>query len=178
MLLTKKIRSWFKLDDKDKKGSGQPTKTLKQAVRKPKTSTKISYNSDLVPTLIGEHKMLLKLHGEIIDSAKREEHQRTKKLLVKFKNLLVGHLLKENTSLYTYLKHSLSDPSSSELATGMKQEMDGIAQAVMQFIKTALEDDYVYDENFISEFSGIGAALVNRIESEENSLYLAYEKHA
>jgi len=177
MLLGKKILSWFSLNDEKKPDSEQMAKSKEKTSHKRTTSTNIKYNGDLVPNLVAEHKALLKLHGEIINAAKSGQSVAARASLVKFKNLLVSHLLKENTSLYTYLKNSLNDNSSAQLATDMKQEMDGIARLVTKFISTALAEGYQYDDKFVNEFGDIGVALAQRIENEESALYPAYEKH-
>jgi len=174
MLLSNKLLSWFNFS-----GGSEKTESTKQEVeitRKYAPSTKIQFKEKLIPALVAEHKVLLALHGKIIQAAENQDPAKTRLFLVKFKDLLVGHLLKENTSLYTYLRHSLGDDPSAELVMDMKYEMDSVARGITQFLKPAIEEGYSYDARFVEKFNEIGTALVRRVENEEDFLYPTYQQ--
>jgi len=140
--------------------------------------TRISFKEELIPTLVSEHKKLLTLHSQILATAKNKNFDETRQLLVIFKDVLVGHLLKENTSLYTYLKHSLKDEAGADLVVEMKQEMDNVGRLITHFVKQSLVNDYEYNDEFIEGFTDIGAALLRRIKNEESYLYSIYLNQA
>ena len=138
-------------------------------------NTKIPYKPKLIPMLMGEHQALLSLYGEIIDAAKAGNSGLTKRKLGKFKDLFGGHLIKENVSLYTYLKHSIADEDTAEIVNSMKSEMYGIGKDVNAFLRLYTSEEGSIDSAFLKQFEAIGEALVRRIENEEDHLYPVYQ---
>ena len=125
--------------------------------------------------LLAEHKALLSLYGEILAAAKADDTKLTKLKLHKFKDLFGGHLIKENVSLYTYLRHSIEDTDTSEIVNGMKSEMYGIGKEVNSFLRHYTNEHAEIDKAFIEKLEGLGSALVRRIENEESHLYPVYQ---
>jgi hypothetical protein len=89
--------------------------------------------------------------------------------------VLTGQLLRENISLYAYLKYNLSDdPINLELMQSMQREMGEIGRVVFRFLKPASVESTQHGAEFKKDFDDIGAAFVSRIQSEENVLYPIY----
>ena len=141
-------------------------------------NTKIAYKPKLVPKLIEEHRALTDLYWQILTAAQNNEPDLTRSLLVKFKDLFVDHLLKENTSIYLYLSHSAKEQRSRQAVKSVKAEMDEIGRQVMRFIDNSTCQGAKFDSQFVQEFQRIGEALTRRIEMEEEYVYPSYRPSA
>lgn len=140
--------------------------------------THIKYDENLVPSLIDEHQLLLSSFTQTLHAFEANNAGDTRKNLIQFKDLLRGHLLKENTLLYVYLKYATKkDEYSNELVTEMQVEMGKIGREVFNFLKKWTDPDAQYfDNEFGQQLKDIGAILTKRIENEENSLYVIYKE--
>lgn len=139
--------------------------------------TEITYHPDLIPRFKGHHASLLKLFKAIHTCASNDDFANAQKALRQFRNVLGEHLLEENIKLYTYIAKCVAeDAHSSELMSNMKAEMGETGTVVMRFVRHYGEYGIVADtkRKFLEELDVIGAALVDRIEREENSLYTMY----
>jgi regulator of sigma D len=139
--------------------------------------TKLTYDSKLIDRFTGHHQSLLKIFTAIVAAAEQRNYAELTVRIGTFKRVLSEHLLEENLRLYTYLQHCLaSDSQSLELVREMHLEMGAIGRKVNAFIRHYSEFG-VSDLNvakFLEELRGIGAALVDRIQREEQSLYSLY----
>lgn len=137
----------------------------------------IAYYPDLVQEMVGDHRRLLEVYGDMSRAAKMQDLEDFKFMLDNFKKLLTAHLLKEAIKLYIYLRQKLkNDPASYQLISGYKIEMDGITKVAMAFIddysdKTAKPIDFTLLNERLAE---IGRVLGDRIRREENELYPLY----
>ena len=139
--------------------------------------TRIRFHPELVPELLDDHQVLLKLFGEIAEANKLGEFEKLPGMLREFGNVLRGHLLKENVKLYIYLQHALAnDPDNAALMQGFRTEMHGISKAVTKFLKHygQKEWDQQRREQFGVDLEAIGGVLVKRIDTEEEVLYPLY----
>lgn len=138
-------------------------------------NTKIRYDRNLITVFKDDHKKLLEIYQRIDIAYGNNDSVVIRRLLRQFKNLLTGHLLRENVSLYAYLKYNLSDdPINLELMQSMQREMGEIGRVVFRFLKKATDQSARYNEAFKKDFDDIGAALVTRIQNEERVLYPIY----
>jgi len=169
----KKITQLF---DKPNKGKEQHSKK-KHKESKPiyAPNTKIAYRPKLVDKLKEEHVELVRLFNLILSMAEKGETENTRKLLAEFKGKFSGHLIKENINFYVYVEHSVKDLATLELIKEMKLEMDGIAKTVREFIAKFSQPNMPLDENFLKEFKNVGAALLERVNREEEFLYPTYQ---
>src|SRR5262245_48670048 len=71
--------------------------------------TKISFDPQLITRFKGHHASLLKLFGQIKQSAEAGNYPRTLETISAFKNVLQQHLLEENIRFYTYLRVCLKN---------------------------------------------------------------------
>ena len=146
------------------------------AVKNKNQGSDVKFQKSLIPTLISEHKELRFLHYQVINAASDQNSELTRQLLGRYKTTLVNHLLKENNSLYTYLKHSIDDHTSTELIINIKNEMDDIGRTVTNFLQRALAESYEFNYTFITEFQNIGDILDKRMRREERFLYSYYQQ--
>lgn len=138
--------------------------------------TEIGYDSALLARFSGHHQTLLKLFGEISQAADDGDFTLLAPSLKRFLRVFEQHVLEENLRFYVYLEKCLQDDDHGEFANDMKQEMNGISRSVRSFIRHHLEFEVTQDNlaKFKQELAGIGFALTDRIDREENSLYTLY----
>jgi len=129
-----------------------------------------SYNPKLITIFEKEHRVLLGMYKKIHSSATNGDTDLVKAELKRFRLLLTGHLLKENQHLYTHLFATLKDQVSIDMTINMKKEMDGIGKVVLSFISKYSKEASTIDSSFLSDLEEIGAALVERIQNEEQHL--------
>ncbi|MCF6282169.1 MAG: hemerythrin domain-containing protein [Candidatus Polarisedimenticolaceae bacterium] len=142
--------------------------------------TEIYYHPHLVNDLLSDHVELLKMFGKIDAAHKKGNVKQTIQTLNDFTESLRSHLIIENTKLYIYLRHSLRKmPSEAKVAQGFQHEMRSIGKALNEFV-TEFSSDSSWSEKkrkaFGEQLSAIGDILIQRIETEEESLYPLYNE--
>lgn len=136
---------------------------------------KIAYYPNLVDEFKEEHAQLFSLYAEIVTNYEGNQMARVSSNLKEFKRVLVDHLMKENILLYIFLKYLyVENIEYKNFAYKMQKEMTTIGDSVFDFIQRATSESFEYNSEFKSELDGIGAALVERVELEESSLYSLY----
>lgn len=143
-------------------------------------SSGIKYYSDLVDEMVDDHRALLAAYGDLVKTAGAKDASGFKFLLLKFKSLLVAHLLKEAVKLYIYLRQKLKgDESAYSLVTSYKSEMDGISRIAMAFVDeyTAKPAHQIDFHQLTLQLREIGLVLGDRIRREESELYPLYHDH-
>lgn len=158
---------------KKKRRTAQPASS---SVTAPNTT--ITYDADLVETLVEDHQILLEHYQRIEKSARAQRFKEVRDELNRFKSLFHQHILLENVKLYVYLTRSLApDSEQCRLVGDMRREMRHIGKAVNQFIERY--DVWPWsaemEVQFIAELEQIGNALVARIKTEEERLYPLYD---
>ena len=141
--------------------------------------TEIYYHPHLVDDLLSDHIELLKMFGKIDAAHKKGDAKLTIQTLNDFTESLRSHLIIENTKLYIYLRHSLQEmPNEAKLAQSFQHEMRGIGKALNEFVTAFASDSWSKKESkaFGEQLSAIGEILVQRIETEEESLYPLYNE--
>ena len=143
-------------------------------------SNGIKYYSGLVQEMERDHRSLLATYGDLIKAAGAQDGAVFKSELIKFKSLLVAHLLKEAVKLYIYLRQKLKgDESAYALVTSYKSEMDGISRVAMAFVDeyTAKPIHQIDFNRLAVQLREIGLVLGDRINREESELYPLYHDH-
>jgi len=144
----------------------------------PFDSNKIKYNPNLINELENDHKKLLDVYGKIWSEAfEKKDYVKTNRMITNFKNLFQAHLLAENIRFYVYLEQSLKDdPENLSIVKEFRLDMNKIARAATNFCKKyqgLFTPRHV--EQFEKDYQAIGKVLTQRIDLEENSLYILYE---
>lgn len=139
----------------------------------------ISLHTDLVDNLKDDHQHLLKLYTDIIADANAFKFDQIPEQLKKFKIEFRAHLNAENTKFYGYLEQRLEKNSNeSKEMREFRKNMNNIERSVNKFldswINSGINNSNLTD--FQKESGGIATALLQRIESEEKTLYPIYEK--
>ena len=164
-------QGWHASDNSVKPSPARPAaKRAEAASEHPAPGTQIAYDPDLVQRLKADHKQLLELFGKISAAFAQNNLPLTAQFLDDFRSRIQAHLLTENIRFYIYLEHSLtSDMASSALVHEFRQEMDGIGQAMLEFLNKYKE--IATRPDFAIPF---GKVLVDRIKREEDTLYPLY----
>ncbi len=137
----------------------------------------IKYYSGLVDEMLDDHRALLAAYGDLVKAAGAQDGSSFKSLLLKFKSLLVAHLLKEAVKLYIYLRQKLKgDASAYSLVSSYKSEMDGISRIAIAFVDeyTAKPIAQIDFSQLTAQLREIGMVLGDRISREESELYPLY----
>lgn len=169
----------FSLFGGKKPDSSNETRTAQEAhaAQEVAPGTQLHFDPNLIKRFKGHHAVLVDLVGKIRSNAATGDYPQTTKFIQKFKMLLNEHLLEENIRLYTYLTYCLKEnPEGDELMREMRTEMGAIGRTVTRFISHYLEHgvDARNRDKFVAELDNITAALADRIEREERSLYTMY----
>jgi hypothetical protein len=154
----------------------QPVERPRQQVS-PAPGAGNPYRPELVGKLKSDHKDLLNLYGEIKQASDVKDFQLVGRKLRKFRILFNGHILTENTRLYSYMERILSrDPVNASIIKDFKSEMNDIGIVVHNFLKKyeSVGINPELAQTFGHEWAGIGTVLVKRVQQEEGELYPLY----
>ncbi len=139
--------------------------------------TRIGYDPLLIKRLRSDHQRMLGIFTEAQSLLSARDYGGVKRKLGELRVVLQDHLMIANVKFYVYVSRQLaSDPAKSAIVGEHRREMLSNSRLIMDFLRTysaARLDDGCADI-FQAEFLAIGAALVQRIEREETSLYPLY----
>ena len=141
-------------------------------------NTSITYDPDLIASLMDDHQTLLMHYMRVEKKAKEQRFREVRAELSQFRALFHEHILLENVKLYVYLNRTITrDSEQCDLVREMRREMRHIGKAVNQFIERydVWPWSITMEAHFISELEQIGSALVARIKTEEDQLYPLYD---
>ncbi len=138
----------------------------------------VDFDAELTAQLKEEHRSLLAVFTGIKKAYQAQDFAGVTKGLQQFQTALNMHLAVENFKFYSYLRRNLKN-GSPELATmnSFFDEMQEIGKVVSQFLRKYLAASFTQDiqQSFGRELEAIGAALMSRIDREEETLYRLYQ---
>ncbi len=136
----------------------------------------LGYRPDLINKLMGDHRALLKLYGQVMTDAGNKNWSAVAQQLIQFKSSLQDHLLDEAVRLYVYLQKNTEDDEAKTLIRNFRIEMEQIGRAVLKMLDRfeGIADSAYLQMLFASEWKVIGATLGDRIAREERALYPLY----
>ena len=140
-------------------------------------STAVPYRPELVDKLKADHQELFRIYHRMADAAQQHKTDGIAADLAAFRRAFQSHILVENVSFYVYLERILAhSPEELGYVRALRKDMNGIAKAVSDFIHawTTQPPTAHTAGRFAEQLSGIGKALVARVELEESSLYVLY----
>lgn len=132
--------------------------------------------SRLIQELKNDHKVLVKILGEVKELGITSEEGR--KRLMAAKAGLLAHLKKEDAELYPPLRlTAANDPRVQGLMNTFTTDMGMVAkQALAFFDKYGGDISEETQMNFARDFGTLVGILGARINKEENALYPEYDK--
>jgi hypothetical protein len=144
---------------------------------RPRDHGRHHYAPRLVASLQRDHDELLRQHAEIERLATERRFAELPAALAGFRSSFDLHVLDENRRFYGYVEGRVAGrPDDAALVRGFRTEMNSIARAVANFIKTyrSLGVDAATLPEFLVELRQVGLLLIKRIEREEKELYTLY----
>ncbi|HSW14235.1 MAG TPA: hemerythrin domain-containing protein [Solimonas sp.] len=135
----------------------------------------ISYSPQLIGRLCADHQQLLGMYQSVLDMLTHKRYSQIAPALGAFKSKFDAHILNENLRFYCYVEQKLQGPDLGTMKE-FRSDMNGIARAVVNFVRK-YQSAGVSAGNcrgFEEELRQIGAALVQRIQAEEQDLYTLY----
>ncbi|MDH5178249.1 MAG: hemerythrin domain-containing protein [Gammaproteobacteria bacterium] len=139
--------------------------------------TEIPYNPQLIKELESENKLILAGFRLLQGKIKRRDSEGSRAILVDLKHALLNHFVKENVSLYVYIKAvNQHSPATTGLIQELKREMDGVQSMLFLFFSSYLHCDIGLEEleAMEQELGVITKVLQWRIRREEKELYPLY----
>lgn len=139
--------------------------------------TSIRYDADLVAQFKEHHAWLRDALASIRGHVEKGEFSEAQRALQWFRRTLTTHLLEENIKLYTYVSKCLAnDPDTKASMLAMKAEMDPVGTNAMRFANEYAKAGVTpfTRQQFLERFDATVAALTDRMDWEEKSLYTMY----
>lgn len=136
------------------------------------------FDPEFISRLTQEHRLLVALFLDIKKAHLAHDFAALKTALQEFQLGLNIHLAVENSKFYAYLRRSLKRGSAEhDTMNVFFDEMQEIGKVVTQFLRKYLEAEFTTETRraFGDELEAIGAALVSRIDREEETLYKLYQ---
>lgn len=140
-------------------------------------NTEIPYKPSLIQELKQENRTILAGFKLLKEKIKLNDIETSREVLVELKRALLDHFIKENISLYVYIKAlNQGNHDKNCLLKELKREMDGVQAMMFMFFSTYLNTELTADELYAlgEELNVIGKVMRWRIKREEKELYPLY----
>jgi len=131
-----------------------------------------SKNKKLVKKWTKEHKLIVKLATQVIESYSAGDHVACKKSLGKLNSLAVDHVMNEDIEFYRLLKkEGALDIHMTDMVHTFTRTFKGTKVTLMNFLNKYSMAETPLDDEFFENFKGLVDVLGKRIAFEENNLY-------
>ena len=132
----------------------------------------------LIAALKKHHKELFRIYLKIAVLVNKNKLDKIPPKLNVFYYKYKQHIIYEDNYFYAKLNEIYkNDMEKKVFIRNKREEMDVITKAVESFIRAYPDVNHIRDNlgAFRQEFQKIGAALKNRVDFEENELYVLYK---
>lgn len=139
--------------------------------------TRIGYDPQLISRLKTDHQRMLDLFAQSQALLSTRDYDGVKRKLGELRITLQDHLMTTSVKFYVYITRQLaSDPGKTAIINEHRRAMLENSRIIMDFLRTytAVRLDDSFADVFQTEFLAIGAALVQRMEREESTLFPLY----
>jgi len=133
---------------------------------------------ELIKSLKRHHRELFKIYEKIESLVNKRKIEKIPELLEKFYLRYKQHILYEDNYFYAKLRELYDNEIETRIFIRSKRrEMDSITERLINFIEKYKHKNEIVNnfEDFQREFYHIGEILKERIDFEENELYLLYK---
>jgi hypothetical protein len=142
-----------------------------------KKNKSLANNSKKVKKWHKEHEMLGECAVNIVKAYEKKDLNLTRKHLVKLQDMAFSHLMDEDLTFFELLEQAEASDlqENQEIIDAMKEfrrSFLDVKSALIHFLIKYTNPENELDEEFKKTLDAIIEALVNRIEFEENNLYL------
>lgn len=132
-----------------------------------------SKNQKLVKKWQSEHEDIVLLAHKVIAAYSLNDHERTRKELIKLNKVAVEHMMYEDIELYKILKSDKKkDAHMENLIVEFKTSFKSTKLALMDFLTKFTKAGIVYDDTFFQTFNYLLSIIAQRIDFEEKNLYI------
>lgn len=160
-----------------------PPRPTERTARGPSTQpqapgTRIGYDPLLIKRLKADHQRMMDVFTQAQSLLTMHDYDGVKRKLGELRIVLQDHLMTASVKLYVYVSRQLAnDPVRTAVINQHRRDMLENSRLILDFLRTygAARFDDAMAGLFQTEFLAIGAALVQRIEREENTLYPLYQ---
>jgi len=138
---------------------------------------KIPYKQKLIPELVHENRLILAAIQLLLARIREGDVQTVRRLMVDLKKTATDHFIKENISLYVYIKALYKgEVEKQRQLQELKQEMSGVQAMLLQFLNCYLNKNLIAVDLIPlgKELMVISEVVVNRIRHEQEQLYPLY----
>lgn len=137
----------------------------------------ISHSAKKVAKWSNEHRKLEELAGKIVAAYETEDYKASRKHLCKLQNIALKHLMDEDVTFFELMKNT--DEKDQRIIDSIKEFRKSFVdtkKALIRFFIIYTNPVNPLDARFKTTLDVIIDALVNRIEFEENNLYVLINK--
>lgn len=148
------------------------------ATRPHAPGTRIGYDPLLIKRLKADHQRMLETFTQAQSLLTTRDYDGVKRKLGELRITLQDHLMTASVKFYVYVSRQLAaDAVKTAIINEHRRDMLDNSRLIMDFLRTysAARLDDSFADQFQTEFLAIGAALVQRIEREESTLYPLYQ---
>ncbi len=138
-----------------------------------------SKNRKLVHKWEEEHKEIVALANEVIESYDKGEYASAKEALRKLNTLAVDHVMDEDLKLFKLMKEESEklDRETQSLVDDFIAGFKHTKIALMNFLAKYTSPEVPLDEEFYTTFKELVDILAQRISFEESNLYSRLNGH-
>lgn len=140
--------------------------------------TRVGYDPQLIKHLTADHQRMLEIFTDAQTLLTTHDYEGVKRKLGELRITLQDHLMTSSVRFYIYVARNLAtDPAKTAMIGLYRREMLENSRQIMDFLRTysAAKLDDSYADSFQVELLVIGAALVQRIEREQSTLFPLYK---
>ncbi len=131
-----------------------------------------SKSKKLVKKWTKEHKTIVSLATQVIDSYRAGEHNACKKALQALNSLAVDHVMNEDIEFYRLLKKEEAlDIQTVDMVHTFTRTFSGTKVTLMNFLNKYAKPETPLDTEFFGNFKNLVSVLQERIAFEEKNLY-------
>lgn len=110
-------------------------------------NTEIAYNPSLVQELKLKNRTILAGFTLLKNILRKNDVEGSRSILIQLKRLLLDHFIKENISLYVYIKTlAKNNVQISRKLKELKRQMDGVQATIFLFFNTYLDIELTVDK--------------------------------
>lgn len=133
-------------------------------------------NQKLVKKWRKEHKEIVLLAHKVISAYSMNNHDKTRKELIKLNKVAVEHMMYEDIELYKMLKsNKKTDKLNEDKIVEFKSSFKATKLTLMDFLTKYTRKDSIYDDSFFKTFNQLVSVLAERIDFEEKNLYVTLD---
>jgi len=136
-----------------------------------------SKNQKLVKLWKREHKEIVNAAQKVINAYSLDDKNSVRRELIVLRKIALEHLMKEDIELNKLLREEKNqEDEMRSLINEFTKTFRDTKSALLTFLREYTQENAKLDKNFFDTFNKIVGVLAQRIEFEENNLYISLEE--